>query len=145
GARRALYPAADVRNKAWLKSTPADVPLSDLVADMDAGTVGNAATAKVFHFLLPTQGWGSAVEVPKQVRDLAPDEVKALKTWRSSVRNKLTKQQVDRLVELSQRVEQLWSISLRRLRIAEAESSRSLDLWGRDETPQTAAVTREQI
>ncbi|MCK0114016.1 class I SAM-dependent DNA methyltransferase [Ornithinimicrobium sp. F0845] len=145
GARHAAYPAADVRNKSWLKSTPEDLPLADLAQEMEDVGVGNSVTAKVFHFLLPAEGWGSAVEVPKSVRDLAVDEVRALKTWRSSMRRKPTKQQVDRLLGLTQRVEQLWNISLRRLRIAEQESSRSLDLWGRDDTEQKPAVTREQI
>ncbi|WP_256829517.1 Eco57I restriction-modification methylase domain-containing protein [Ornithinimicrobium faecis] len=145
GARRAAYPAADVRNKAWLKSTPDDLPLAELATEMEDGGIGNSVTAKVFHFLLPAEGWGSAVEVPKSVRDLATDEVKALKTWRSSVRRKPTKQQVDRLLSLTQRVEQLWNISLRRLRIAEQESSRRLDLWGREESEHAQAVTREQI
>ena len=145
GARRATYPAADVRMKAWLKQTPVDKPLAALAAEMDSDAIGNDTTASIFHFLLPAQGWGSAVEVPKMVRDLAKDEVAALKKWRSSVRRTLTKKQVDQLLGLSQRVEQLWAISLRRLRIAEAESSRSLDLWGRDESPAPSAVTREQI
>ncbi|MFK5644883.1 class I SAM-dependent DNA methyltransferase [Ornithinimicrobium sp. LYQ121] len=145
GARHAIYPGADVRAKAWLTSTPRDVPLADLAQEMETGGIGDAVNAAVHHFLLPAQGWGSAVEVPKSVRDLADDEVRALKTWRSSVRRKPTKQQADRLLGLTQRAEQLWQISLRRLRIAEQESSRSLDLWGREEAPERHAVTREQI
>lgn len=145
GARHAVYPAADVRAKAWLTSTPRDIPLADLSDEMESGGVGNAVAASVHHFLLPAQGWGSAVEVPKSVRDLAVDEVQALKSWRSSMRRKPTKQQVDLLLGLTQRAEQLWQISMRRLRIAEQESSRSLDLWGRAETPESHSVTREQI
>ncbi|MBC7308681.1 MAG: class I SAM-dependent DNA methyltransferase, partial [Tetrasphaera sp.] len=145
GARHAVYSAADVRNKAWLKATPADVPLTDLVREMDEGGIGDSVTAKVFHFLLPAEGWGSGVEVPKMVRELADDEVRALKAWRSSTRRKPTKHQVDRLLGLTQRAEQLWQVSLRRLRIAEQESSRSLHLWGRDEPTRSQAVTREQI
>jgi len=145
GARRAVYQVADVRNKAWLKSTPHDLPLSVLAEEMEKDRVGNSLTGKVFHFLLPAEGWGSAVEVPKDVRDLVPDEVRALKTWRSSVRRTPTKKQVEVLLSLSQRAEQLWHIALRRLRIAEAESRRNLDLWGLDRPTNTQAVSREQI
>jgi hypothetical protein len=145
GARRSAYSVADVRNKAWLKSTPNDLPLSVLAEEMEEGRVGSSLTGRVFHFLLPAEGWGSAVEVPKDVRDLVPDAVRALKAWRSSVRRTPTKKQVEVLLSLSQRAEQLWHIALRRLRIAEAESGRNLDLWGLDRPTNTQALSREQI
>ncbi|MBE6474845.1 MAG: class I SAM-dependent DNA methyltransferase [Actinomyces succiniciruminis] len=107
-------------------------------------------TGRVHHFLLPASGWGSATEVPKQVRDLVDaGRLKALKEWRKDItkapKDKPNKQ-VKRLTALARRVEVLWELTLRRLRVAEAEASRRIDLWGR-RAPAGAgsAVTREQI
>ncbi|MBB2890654.1 DNA methyltransferase [Flexivirga oryzae] len=84
---------------------------------------------RVHHFLLPANGWGSAAEVPKSVRDLAdPELLKRLKDWRRTIRSKPTAAQLKRLQNLAQRVEVLWDLALRRLTIAEAESGRTIDL-----------------
>ncbi|RAX24145.1 MULTISPECIES: restriction endonuclease subunit M [unclassified Actinomyces] len=107
-------------------------------------------TGRVHHFLLPASGWGSATEVPKQVRNLVDaGRLKALKEWRKDItkapKDKPNKQ-IKRLTALARRVEVLWELTLRRLRVAEAEASRRIDLWGRE--PQAgadSAVTREQI
>ncbi|MDQ2845589.1 MAG: class I SAM-dependent DNA methyltransferase [Actinomycetota bacterium] len=154
GARRSVYPTAQVADGGYRRDVPADVPLSELAADLSAGQVGRSTGGRIHHFLLPADGWGSAVEVGKEVRELAPDAVTSLKSWRSAVRRRLDKRQVAALSALSDRVEQLWQTALRRLRIAEAESGRSIDLWGREPMPHNgshqvagagAAVSREQI
>lgn len=139
GARRSVYSGAALRkDRAWMKAVPQDRPLAQI--DDDAGTSGS-----VFHFLLPSEGWGAGVEAPKQVRDLVPDEVKALKAWRASMRRKLSAKQVKELEALTQRAEKLWALALRRLTIAEQQSGRDLDLWGRETPAARGAVTREQI
>lgn len=52
----------------------------------------------------------------------------------------------NRLTQWAVRVETLWSIALRRLTIAEAESSRRIDIWERPgEAPAASTITREQI
>lgn len=79
------------------------------------------------------------------MRDLVPDAVKALKGWRSSVRRKLSAKQVKELEALTQRADTLWALALRRLTLAEQQSGRDLDLWGRDVPQKRGAVTREQI
>ncbi|SJN24396.1 Possible restriction /modification enzyme [Micrococcus lylae] len=140
GARRSVYAGSDLRkDRSWMKAVPEDRPLSELHDD------GSGTSGSVFHFLLPSEGWGSGVEAPKQVRDLVPDEVKALRAWRSGVRRKLTAQQVKDLEALTQRAEKLWALALRRLTLAEQQSGRDLDLWGRDVPATRSAVTREQI
>lgn len=139
GARRSVYSGAALRkDRAWMKAVPQDRPLAQI--DDDAGTSGS-----VFHFLLPSEGWGAGVEAPKQVRDLVPDEVKALKAWRASMRRKLSAKQVKELEALTQRAEKLWALALRRLTIAEQQSGRDLALWGRETPANRGAVTREQI
>ncbi|MDU0349052.1 DNA methyltransferase [Actinomyces sp. MRS3W] len=162
GARRALYPVSALKKKAWLTTTPVSESLVQVAEAIDgpSGTDGVSAESRhrlgraldvsdrIHHFLLPAQGWGSAVEVPKQVRDLVDaDRLRALKAWRNSITRAPKATQTKRLVALAQRVEVLWELTLRRLRVAEAEASRRIDLWGRP--PQTdgvgSTVTREQI
>lgn len=145
GARHALYGPTQVAKKEWLTTPPTDRPLSELAAAI-ASSGSLDLNGYIHHFLLPARGWGSAVEVPKAVRDLLPDDrIKALRKWRTSMRKAPSKTQIKQLQPLAVRVETLWGIALRRLRIAEAESSRAIGLWGRNQTPAPSTVTREEI
>ncbi|GAA4693923.1 class I SAM-dependent DNA methyltransferase [Phytohabitans rumicis] len=141
GARRAVYRRSQVSDKSWLGAVPTDVPLTSLVEDIDAGRV---ASDGVHHFLLPANGWGAAADA-KEAAALVPDAAKRLKAWRSSVKSKPNQQQVNALAELAHRVEVLWQIAYRRLRIAEQEIRRAIPLWGAGDLPIGGAVQREQI
>ena len=74
-----------------------------------------------------------------------PDEIKALKSWRSSIRKALTKTQIKDVKGLARRVEALWRYALLRVQIAETQVSRNTDVWGQEPTERSLAVTREQI
>ena len=155
GARRALYSTAQLKKRAWLSAAPVAEPLSQVAAvldDADAASrhrIGGAldVSGSIHHFLLPAKGWGSAVEVPKQVRDLVDaGRLKALKTWRKDITKALSTTQALRLTALARRVEVLWEMTLRRLRVAEAEASRRIDLWGRETQDDAGStVSREDI
>ena len=154
GARRALYPAFQLKKRAWLTAVPEAEPLSQVAAVLDdaAGSrhrMGGAldVSEKIHHFLLPAKGWGSAVEVPKQVRDLVDAEkLKALKAWRREITKAPNKTQTKRLTALARRVEVLWEMTLRRLQVAEAEASRRIGLWGREAQDDAGStVSREDI
>ena len=154
GARRALYTESKLKKRAWLTAVPEAEPLSQVAAVLDDAEgsrhrMGGAldVSEKIHHFLLPAKGWGSAVEVPKQVRDLVDAEkLKALKTWRREITKAPNKTQTKRLTALARRVEVLWEMTLRRLRVAEAEASRRIDLWGRDAQDDAGStVSREEI
>ena len=155
GARRALYPASQLKKRAWLSAAPVPEPLSQVATvldDTDAASrhrIGGAldVSGSIHHFLLPAKGWGSAVEVPKQVRDLVDaGRLKALKTWRKEITQALSITQSLRLTALARRVEVLWEMTLRRLRVAEAEASRRIDLWGREAQDDAGStVSREDI
>ena len=155
GARRALYSTSQLKKRAWLSAAPVAEPLSQVAAvldDADAASrhrMGGAldVSGSIHHFLLPAKGWGSAVEVPKQVRDLVDAEkLKALKTWRREITKAPNKTQTKRLTALARRVEVLWEMTLRRLRVAEAEASRRIDLWGREAQAEAGStVSREEI
>ena len=144
GARRAVYTRALVNDKSWLKSTPADVPMTGMVEEMANETTARQTDGRIHHFLLPASGWGSAVEA-KEAVSLAPDAAATLKKWQSAITGKPTAKQLNALVELAHRVEALWQLTLRRLQIAEAEARRDIPLWGREDPGHTQAVTREEI
>ena len=155
GARRALYSTSQLKKRAWLSAAPVTEPLSQVAAvldDADAASrhrIGGAldVSGSIHHFLLPAKGWGSAVEVPKQVRDLVDaGRLKALKTWRKEITKALSTTHALRLTALARRVEVLWEMTLRRLRVAEAEASRRIDLWGREARDDAGStVSREEI
>ena len=155
GARRALYSTSQLKKRAWLSAAPVAEPLSQVAAvldDADAASrhrIGGAldVSGSIHHFLLPAKGWGSAVEVPKQVRDLVDaDRFKALKAWRKEITKALSTTQSLRLTALARRVEGLWEMTLRRLRVAEVEASRRIDLWGREvQDDAGSTVSREEI
>lgn len=155
GARRALYSTSQLKKRAWLSAAPVAEPMSQVAAaldDADAASrhrIGGAldVSGSIHHFLLPAKGWGSAVEVPKQVRDLVDaGRLKALKTWRREITKALSTTQALRLTALARRVEVLWEMTLRRLRVAEAEASRRIDLWGRETQDDAGStVSREDI
>ena len=155
GARRALYSTSQLKKRAWLSAAPVAEPLSQVAAvldDADAASrhrIGGAldVSGSIHHFLLPAKGWGSAVEVPKQVRDLVDaGRLKDLKTWRKDITKTLTTAQTKRVTALARRVEVLWELTLRRLRVAEAEASRRIDLWGREAQDDAGStVSREEI
>jgi hypothetical protein len=155
GSRRATYSRQSVNDKTWLKSEPAEAPLIGLVGAMDDDTDDPNVVCRIHHFLLPADGWGAAADA-KEVKDLAGEAQKQLKAWRTKVRAKPSKTQLDRLVALGSRAESLWKLTLRRLQVAEIEARREIDYFGKlkplieDENSviepvQTPAVTREQI
>ncbi len=144
GARRAVYARAQVNDKSWLKVTPADVPMTGMAEEMAQDTTAGQTDGRIHHFLLPSSGWGSAVEA-KEAVGLAQEAAAALKKWRSAITSKPSRKQLDALVELAHRVESLWQLTLRRLEIAETEARRAIKLWGRDDPGHAQAVTREQI
>jgi hypothetical protein len=143
GARRAVFSKAQVNDKTFLKAVPREVPMTQLQADINAGNIATEVEGFIHHFLLPSPGWGSATDA-KEAKTLAPDEHKLLKSWRSSIQVKPTKQQVEALADLAMRVESLWQLATRRLEIAEDEVRRAIPVWG-TETASGGNIQREEI
>ncbi|MBD8584139.1 N-6 DNA methylase [Frigoribacterium sp. CFBP 8766] len=146
GARRSVYSRDQVNSKAWQRAVPRDVTLAELRSNLESGALAGQTAGAVHHFLLPAEGWGGAVDA-KEGKELAPDALTELKTWRKQILMKPTKLQLDKLVNLAYRVETLWQFALRRLEIAEHEIRRAIPLWGAIDAADEAIphVTREQI
>ncbi|MDV8013414.1 class I SAM-dependent DNA methyltransferase [Rhodococcus sp. IEGM 1241] len=139
GARRALIPSGQLKSRGWLDATPIDVRLADNLLGKPIGVVDG-----VHHFLVPTSGWGSTVEA-KEARELAPDALADLKTWRKELKPQPTTAQVRKLKELAGRVETLWLLAHKRLEIAEREIRRPIPVWGRETESAETVVTRDLI
>jgi hypothetical protein len=155
GSRRATYSRQSVNDKTWLKSEPAETPLTGLVGAIEDDTDDPNVVGRIHHFLLPAEGWGAAADA-QEVKDLATEAQGELKAWRTKVKTKPSKTQLDRLVALGSRVESLWKLTLRRLQVAGAEARRQIDYFGKPEPlvdeansviepAETQAVSREQI
>lgn len=144
GARRATYSVQAVKAKAYLSEEPQANPLTGLVAALDAETSDPAVEGRIHHFLLPGDGWGAAADA-KEVKDIAAEEQKNLKAWAKSTRLALKKTQIDRLLALSERVELLWKVALRRLQVAEQQAARFVDYWPNERPNQTTSVSRAEI
>ncbi|MFD1377631.1 Eco57I restriction-modification methylase domain-containing protein [Micrococcus antarcticus] len=144
GARRATYSVQAVKAKAYLSEEPQANPLTGLVAALDAETNDPAVQGRIHHFLLPGEGWGAAADA-KEVKDIAAQEQKDLKAWAKTTRVALKKTQIERLLALSERVELLWKVALRRLQIAEQQAARFVDYWPNQRPEQTTSVSRAEI
>lgn len=146
GARHAFYSAdtlARAQLKAVVKSAPENLPVTTVhdSAGIDGQRV--SVTGKIAHFLLPGEGWLAAAE-DAEIKKLAPDEAKALRDHAKGWTAKLTKPQAAQVQQLTQRIEELWGLALRRVRAAEEQSRRAIPVWGA-ETREGGEVTRAQI
>lgn len=145
GARRATYSPTQVEKKQWLTAEPQDAPLNALAAAVDDESgFDPSVRGRIHHFLLPAAGWGAAADA----KDLTPyvgEAQKALKAWRKQIAAKPTKTQVQRLTDLAERVERLWQFSLVRMRIAEDQVRRAIDVYGTDITAPINPVPRAEI
>ncbi|MCF4007222.1 class I SAM-dependent DNA methyltransferase [Corynebacterium uropygiale] len=144
GAARATLPAKALRKKDYLKESPTRHGVMGVARAVEEQQPDPATTGRIHHFLLPSMGWGSAAE-SKDLKELVPDDVKALTTWRKSVQHGLGSQQIRTLQEIAAEVERLWQISLIRLRTAEEAVRRDIPIFGQDFHPTSRNVRRADI
>ncbi|WP_286205416.1 DNA methyltransferase [Corynebacterium afermentans] len=146
GALRSTYSTAQLKKREWLSSVPRREPVQNLAEAIDAGETKDInAAGRIHQFLLPSSTWGAAADA-KDLKKLAADEIKAMKAWRRSVTGKApTKEQAKKLTNLAARVESLWGITLSKMRIAEDQIRRDIDLWGHASEHTAKNVRREQI
>ncbi|AJW38086.1 restriction /modification enzyme [Rhodococcus sp. B7740] len=140
GARRALIPSEQLTSRNWMDATPVDVRFVDSAPGQPITGVKNG----IHHFLLPTSGWGSTVEA-NEARELAPEALADLKTWRKELKPKPTTEQLRKIRGLASRVETLWLLASKRLEIAEREIRRPIPVWGRDPEVLETLVSRDEI
>lgn len=144
GASRSTFTTDALKSKKYLKATPKHHPLTGLAEAIESRTNDPDAQGRVHHFLVPAAGWG-AVANSKDLKPLLPDEIKAMKKWRKGIQRSLTTQQRTLAKEISNEVEELWKIALVRLRIAEDQVRRDIDIYGQDFASSAQNVTRATI
>ena len=146
GALRSTYSTAQLKKREWLTAVPRRESVENLAKAIDAGETRDInAAGRIHQFLLPSSTWGAAADA-KDLKTLAKDEIAAMKAWRRSVTGKVpTKEQAKKLTNLAARVESLWAITLSKMRIAEDQIRRDIDLWGRDTEHTAKNIRREQI
>ncbi|MBV9804741.1 MAG: hypothetical protein JO130_16180 [Solirubrobacterales bacterium] len=128
GARRATYTIEQVRERAWTGKTP--TPPTDLPLSMaPLGTAGG-----VHHFLVPGEGWGAAADA-KEIKELDPEWVSAVKQWRKAIHTPPSARQVERLSGLAGRAEELWAQSAAEVDEFWQATRQHIDVWGADTAP----------
>lgn len=144
GATRATFIKKDLNTRAYLTTAPTHHPLTTMAEAIATRERDMVPAGRVHHFLVPSAGWGAAADA-KDLKDIAGDEIQAMKTWRRNIQKALTKTQQNRVAELSKQVERLWELSLVRLRIAEDQVRRDLRLFGQEYAPTSKNVMRSVI
>lgn len=123
GARRATYTTEQAKKAAFTgknAAVPVDQPLS---------TVPLGQAPGIHHFLLPGEGWGAAAAA-KEVKELDPAWVGAVKTWQKKVSAKPSERQLARLQHLAERVERLWTQSAVEVANFWEATRHHIDVWG---------------
>ncbi|PLA27011.1 Eco57I restriction-modification methylase domain-containing protein [Corynebacterium coyleae] len=145
GTLRSTYSTAQMKKREWLKAVPRRESVQNLAQAIDASERDHNAAGRIHQFLLPSTTWGAAADA-KDLKKLAKEEQTAMKAWRRSVTGKApTKEQTKKLAALAGRVESLWAITLSKMRIAEEQIRRDIDIWGRDAQHTAKNIRREQI
>lgn len=154
GATRSTFSTKEVSTTAvkkkgvqnYLTLTPQHHPLKQLAEAIDANETDQHPAGRIHHFLVPSRGWGSAVDA-EDLENLVAEEIEAMEAWQKSICKPLNKTQTKLATALSNQVERLWELSLIRLRIAEDQVRRDLDLWGQEPNTDKRAdvVTRAQV
>ncbi|MFI6877026.1 hypothetical protein ACIBL6_26665 [Streptomyces sp. NPDC050400] len=138
GARRWVYEADRIKKERGVAGlTPTKLPFRR----QEDGTEQPLPEGAVHQFLLPTPGWGAVAgasgDAKKLVEQLAGDQVKQLKKWKSGVQSKPKAtggktSQLARLQAAARRVEFLWQLVAKRMEMSEREIARTIDVWGAD-------------
>ena len=144
GATRATVTANSVKKREYLTQEPTHHPVSSVATSIETGAIDPKVDGRIHHFLVPSKGWGAAADA-KELKELAADQIKTMKTWRKDVQKGFTADEVKTLQNLSRQVEKLWQFALARLRIAEDQVSRDITVWGQQPDEPREVVAREAI
>lgn len=122
GARREAYNSTQVRasnrdGNQWLKTAPQQISMQQ---PMPQG--------KIWHFLLPADGMANYKD--REVKALYPDAFKQLSAWRKQFLTPLDAEEQQRLLVLSEKVEELWQLHAEELRTIRHQTSDPYDVYG---------------
>lgn len=167
GARREVFAASSLRKgskPAWYDDAPRRLdPLSLLPASanslpfkgragvgmgLDVGINPDLQTRsparganEIYHFLLPDPGMANYTD--KVAKQLYPEDIARLKTWRTAMNKPLEAHEILRLQQLSEAIDELWAAHARQVAEDRARTEDPLALWPASSVSENA-TTRAQ-
>lgn len=125
GSRRQVYSTTliprEKKQPSWYEHEPKRVMVGEKLP-----------SSVVFHFLLPDPGMANYTD--KVIKSLAPTEIGTINNWRKDFCNALYDDfDVDRLVTLSQRIDELWQRHTKELRVMRSRTTDPLSIFGCEE------------
>ena len=133
GARRQMFDSSLLRKKAkgehsWMDEVPKRFWPKDAGAQPPESEVEDRAQ-KVYHFLLPDPGMANYKD--KVVKSLAPDEIKAINTWRKQFTKPFSESDIRLLEKLSDTIDRLWQGHTEQLRKLREQTTDPIGIYGR--------------
>jgi hypothetical protein len=147
GARREVFKTSDVirkgttENPNWLGLVPEPVSLHHGESGPPIDTHWTAPRrpkGTIYHFLLPAEGM-AAFDKDKVIKELAPDSVKRIQSWRKEFCKPFSKSDAQRLEQISDAVDRLFTQVVRERVLATQETSDRIPVWGEPQCDKTGA------
>lgn len=136
GARRQCYRIEQLKTRAagirWYDNAPIRVPLGSK----------RMPKKQVYHFL--TGDSGMADYGDRVIRDLAPDEIAAINTWRRDFTRSFNEDEIQNLLRLSAIIDELWIKQIELRKEIGRRTSDSLSIYGREEEEKPSYITIRQ-
>jgi hypothetical protein len=127
GARRQVYSASDVRGGKYATQAPTPAPLRLCASALKSPPP--RPQGSVYHWLLPDKGM-AAFDRDRVIRELAPEQVAAIKAWRKNFTAKITPAELKNLQALSDLADDLWTRHLRERQALLDQTRAPIPLWG---------------
>lgn len=137
GARRQVYhksliPTSSKHKKGnyWYEHQPKSFPLSKTVPT--SLSTKNKGGEEIFHFLLPDPGMANYTD--KVIKTLECDRIAHIKQWQKDfIKAPFDSEDIDKLIQLSQRINELWLHHAKQLQRMREETTDPLTIWGQDQ------------
>src|SRR5690625_2846333 len=136
GARREAYKigqtgVAGRNEQSWLNQGPKPLSMQQPLQE-----------GQVWHFLLPAQGMSDYKD--REVRALYPEEIDKIRAWRREFTKPLTPREQERVLKLSQKVEELWQLHAQQLAEIRKKVSDPYNIYGAQSTDRTKTSMEEK-
>ena len=126
GARRQVYPAEKVRKAKGQKK--ADLWFNEAPERVEPGPEVRRPPGAVYHFLLPDPGMVGYKD--KAAKAMEAANFKRIATWRRSFFKAFSAEDVAKLEQLSDKVDELWAMHAEQLGRDHRETEDTLPVWG---------------
>ncbi|MDY0223130.1 MAG: hypothetical protein RBR67_18530, partial [Desulfobacterium sp.] len=137
GARRQVFHESLLRKKQktdplWLDEVPQRVMPGE---KREANTV--------YHFLLPDKGMANYKD--KVIKQMAPDEIKAINEWRKDFTKPFLKSEIDQLKKLSAAIDKLWKKHAEMQRYIDERTTDPLYVFGQKTSGKKTQLTTTEF